>query len=136
MMEEKTTMEAEKQEVTSVDDTERTRDIRVFVPPTDIYETEDEIVLVLDVPGASADTIDIQLEKNVLTINANVDLSEPEGYVLNLAEYAVGDYQRSFRLTNEVDQAKIKAVVKDGVLRLHLPKAKNAKARKITVKAG
>ena len=136
MIEKNATMEAEKQEVATVDDTERTRDIPVFVPQTDIYETDDEIVLVLDVPGANADSIDIMLEKNVLTINANVDYEQPEGYTLNIAEYAIGDYQRGFRLSDEVDQDKIKAVVKDGVLRLHLPKAKNAKTRKISVKAG
>jgi len=135
MAEKETTMEVEKQEVQTVDETEPTRDVQVFVPRSDIYETDDEIVLVLDVPGANADSIDITLEKNVLTINAYVDFEKPEGYALNIAEYAVGDYQRSFRLSDEVDQAKIKASVKDGVLSLHLPKAKNARTRKISVKA-
>jgi HSP20 family molecular chaperone IbpA len=136
MAEKETTMEVEKQEVQTVDESEPTRDVQVFVPRSDIYETDEEIVLVLDVPGTNADSIDITLEKNVLTINAYVDFEKPEGYALNIAEYAVGDYQRSFRLSDEVDQAKIKASVKDGVLRLHLPKAKNARTRKISVRAG
>lgn len=136
MTKKKATMEVEKQEVQSVDETEPTRDVQVFVPRADIYETDNEIVLVLDVPGADADSIDITLEKNVLTVNAYINFKQPEGYALNIAEYGIGDYQRSFRLSDKVDQTKIKAVVKDGVLHLHLPKAKNAKSRKISVQAG
>jgi len=130
------TMELEKQEVTTTEDTERTRDTRCFIPRSDIYELDDQIVIVADVPGVDEKSIEITLDKNVLTIDAQVEPVIPQGYSLSLAEYEVGDFQRSFRLSNEIDRAKIQAKVKDGVLRLYLPKAKEALARKISVKAG
>jgi len=135
-MAENTSMQVEKEEVMHTEDTENTRDRCCFVPRSDIYELEDKIVIVADLPGASEDTIEIGLEKNVLTINAYVEQEAPDGYVLRMAEYETGDYQRSFRLTNEIDREKIEATVKDGVLRLYLPKSKEARARKISVKAG
>jgi HSP20 family molecular chaperone IbpA len=133
-MAETQTMQVEKEELTTTEDSERTRDVRVFVPRSDIYELEDQIVIVADVPGASEDSIEVTLEKNVLTLTAFVDQAAPEGYALKLTEYEVGDYQRSFRLSNEIDREKIEATVKDGVLRLFLPKAGEARARKISVK--
>ncbi|MBN1148349.1 MAG: Hsp20/alpha crystallin family protein [Anaerolineales bacterium] len=132
----KSLQEVEKQELTPQEDTERTRDCQCFVPRADIYETEDQIVVVADVPGAAEDSIEITLEKNILTINAYVDPTEPEGYSRTWAEYEVGDYQRSFRVSDGIDREKIQATIKDGVLRLYLPKSKEARTRKISVKAG
>jgi HSP20 family molecular chaperone IbpA len=129
-------MEVEKEEITAAEDTERTRECRCFVPRADIYEVDDQIVIVADVPGVDEDSVEITLEKNVLTINAFVDPVEMEGFALAFAEYEVGDYQRSFRLSDEIDREKIQATIKDGVLRLYLPKAAAAQARKISVKAG
>ena len=129
-------MQVEKEEITPTEDTERTRDVRCFVPRSDIYELEDQIVIVADVPGAVEESIQVTVEKNVLTINAFVDQAAPEGYSLSFAEYEVGDYSRSFRLSNEIDREKIEATVRDGVLRLYLPKAGEARARTISVKAG
>jgi len=129
-------MQVEKEEITPTEDTERTRDVRCFVPRSDIYELEDQIVIVADVPGAAEESIQVTVEKNVLTINAFVDQVAPEGYSLSFAEYEVGDYSRSFRLSNEIDREKIEATVRDGVLRLYLPKAGEVRARKISVKAG
>jgi len=129
-------MQVEKEEVTPTEETERTRDVRCFIPRADVYEKDDQIVIVADVPGAAQDSIDIMLEKNILTINAYVDPHSMEDYTLTFAEYETGDYQRSFRLSNEIDRDKIEAIVKDGVLRLHLPKSGEARARKISVKAG
>ena len=128
-------MEIEKQEISATEDSERTRDIQCFVPRADIYELDDHIVVIVDVPGAGEDSIDITLEKNVLSISAFVEPVELEGYSLSLAEYEVGDYQRSFRISDEIDRENIDATVKDGVLRLYLPKANEAQARKISVKA-
>ena len=128
--------EVEKQEITAAEDTERTRDCQCFVPRADIYEVDDQIVVVADIPGVSEDSIEITLEKNFLTINAYVDPVEHEGYALTWSEYEVGDYQRSFRLSDEIDRNKIEATIKDGVLRLYMPKAGEAQARKISVKAG
>lgn len=131
------TMDAEKQEVThTTEGAERTRDCQCFTPRADIYETEDTIVVVADIPGAHEDSIEITVEKNILTINAYVEPEAPEGYSLAFAEYEVGDFQRSFRLSDEIDRSRIEATVKDGVLRLYLPKAPEAMARKISVKAG
>jgi HSP20 family protein len=130
------TMETEKQEMTVTEGAERTRDCQCFIPRADIYEMDDRIVVVADIPGAREDSIEITVEKNVLTINAYVEPVVPEGYSLALAEYEVGDYSRSFRLSDEIDRSGIEATVKDGVLRLYLPKAAEAMTRKISVKAG
>ncbi|RME79842.1 MAG: Hsp20/alpha crystallin family protein [Chloroflexi bacterium] len=127
--------DTEKQEVTSMSEAERTRDKKVYIPRADIYETNEDIYIVADMPGVDENSVEILLEKNVLTINGYVEPNIPENYSLSYAEYEVGDYQRSFTLSNLIDQDNIEATVKNGVLRLRLPKAGPAKARKITVKA-
>jgi HSP20 family protein len=134
MTEETKAMEVEKQEMVPAEDTERTRETRCFVPRADIYETEDKIVVVTDMPGVSAESLDITLEKNILTINGYVEPEVPEGYSLAWAEYRIGDYQRSFRISDEIDRDQIEATIKDGVLHLDLPKAAAAKTRRISVK--
>jgi HSP20 family molecular chaperone IbpA len=126
---------AEKQEVTAVDGVERTRARRAYVPRVDIYETNDNIVVLADMPGVDQNSVDITLEKNILTINGYIEPEQPKNYNLVYAEYEVGDYQRSFTLSNEIDQENIDATVKNGVLHLRLPKTGPAKARKIAVKA-
>jgi len=130
------TMEVEKQEITTTENSERTRDSRCFIPRADIYEVDDQIIIVADVPGAKEDSVEVTLEKNVLTLNAYVEPVLPEGFALSYAEYEVGDYQRSFKLSSEIDQEKIAATIKDGVLRLYLPKVGAARSRTIAVKAG
>jgi len=125
----------EKEELEITEGAERTREVRCFVPRADIYEIEDQVVIVADVPGAGEDSIDITIEKDVLTINAYIDSVDPESYSLTYAEYGSGDYQRSFKLSSEIDREKIEATIKDGVLRLFLPKAPEAQTRKISVKA-
>ncbi len=127
-------LDVEKQEVALEEGTELTRDRRTFLPRTDIFETAESLTLLMDIPGARESDIDIVLEKNVLTVHALVEPEVPEGYALALQEYEIGDYQRSFRLSNEINQDKIEASYKDGVLRLTLPKAEAAKAKKISVK--
>jgi HSP20 family protein len=125
--------ETEKQEIAE-GDVERTRARRCFVPRTDIYEVGEDIFVVADMPGTDEKSVEITLERNVLTINGYVEPMYPENYQLAHAEYDVGDYQRSFRLSDEIDRDRIEATVRDGILRLRLPKADAAKARKITVK--
>lgn len=125
--------ETEKQQVDE-SGAERTHDRVAFVPHADIYEADDKITVVTDVPGVDAGSVDITLEKNVLTINGYVEPVEFEGYTLAYAEYRVGDYERSFSLSNEIDQDQIEATMKDGVLYLHLPKV-GPTTRKIAVKA-
>jgi HSP20 family molecular chaperone IbpA len=136
MATEEKALEAQKQEITESEDVERTRECQCFIPRADIYETEDNIVVVADLPGVDENSVDITLEKNILTINGYVDYREPEGYSLAWAEYEVGDYQRSFRISNEIDRDKIEATIKEGVLRLYLPKLEQAKLKKIAVKVG
>ena len=127
--------EAEKREVAETG-SERTRDRPAFVPRADIYETDDKIVVVADVPGADENSVDITLENNVLTINGYVESLPPEGYNLVYTEYRVGDYQRAFTLSDEIDREGIEATVKDGVLHLHLPKITEARVKRIAIKAG
>ena len=129
-------MEVQKQEEVPAEEMERTRSRRSFVPRADIYETDKEIFVLADVPGANENTIDITLEKNVLTINAYIEPTIPSGFDVAYAEYEEGDYQRSFRLSDEIDRDKIEATVTEGVLRLRLPKSQEAKTKKISVKTG
>ena len=129
------TMEFHKQEETPADEMERTRSRRSFVPRADIFDTEKEITILADVPGANDKTVNITLEKDVLSITAYVEPAIPSGFDIAYAEYEEGDYQRSFRLSNEIDRDKIEAVVSGGVLRLQLPKVQEAQTKKITVKA-
>ena len=128
-------LELQKQEITETEDMERTRDCRCFVPKADIYEVDDTIVIVADMPGVDESSVDVKLEKNILTINGYVDAADREGYALTYAEYEAGDFQRSFKLSEEIDREKIEATIKDGVLRLFLPKSTEARTRTISVKA-
>jgi HSP20 family protein len=128
-------MEIQKQEESLAEEMERTRSRRSFVPRADIYETENEIIVLTDIPGANEDSVDITLEKNVLSITAYVEPAIPSGFDIAYAEYEEGDYQRRFRLSDEIDRDKIEAVVDEGVLRLRLPKSQGAKTKKIAVKA-
>jgi len=106
---------------------------KVFKPRADIFETSDAIVVVADMPGVDESTVDITLEKNILTIDGRVEPDSPEGFVRRHREYEVGDYHRAFTLSDEVAREGIEARVKSGVLRLTLPKAGPARARRIPV---
>ncbi|MFO7942991.1 MAG: Hsp20/alpha crystallin family protein [Anaerolineales bacterium] len=136
MTEEAKAMEVQEQERVPKERTERIRDKACYLPQSDIFETEENYYLVLDMPGVEENSIDITLEKNTLTINGYTDVERPEGYSLARAEYNIGDYERSFRLTDQIDHENIEASYENGVLRLSLPKAEEAKARKIKVKTG
>jgi len=106
-----------------------------LVPPTDIYETKDGVVMLLDMPGADPESLDVTLEKRELTISARSMISAPQGYTPVYVEYREGNYERAFTLSDQVDSERIDAMLKDGVLRLNLPKAPAAQARKIEVKS-
>ena len=126
----------EKQESATPSGTERIHSSKVYVPLVDIVETADALVLVSDMPGVDDRGVDVTVEKNVLTIHGTVGVKIPEGYKLGYEEYGVGNYERVFTIPNEVDRDGIQAVMKDGVLRLTLPKVKQKAARKVTVAAG
>ncbi len=114
---------------------ERPQAKRTYVPQVDIVETDDNIVIVADMPGVDENSIDITLEKNILSINGSVEPVHPDSYNLAYAEYEASNYQRNFTLSDLIDQDSIQANVKDGVLNLTLPKAAPAQARKIAVQA-
>ncbi|KQC06031.1 MAG: hypothetical protein APR62_08655 [Smithella sp. SDB] len=121
----------QKTESTAV--TEKVRNVKTFVPRVDIYETKDALFLIADMPGVDEKTVDVELEKNILTISGRVENGKIKDYSLVFSEYEVGDYERTFTLSDEIDREKIKATVKQGVLRLQLPKAEKVKPKKITI---
>src|SRR3954463_3018865 len=115
---------------------ERTRSRRTFRPPVDIYETEQGLMLLADVPGATPDGLHITLERHVLNVWAEVEDHAPEGYSSIYREYEVGDFECQFTLSGDFDAEKIEASLTDGVLRLIIPRAAEAAPRTIKVKAG
>jgi HSP20 family molecular chaperone IbpA len=124
-----------KKEATTPEGVERTRPQKVYMPAVDIIEKKNEIVVTADIPGVDERSLDITLEKNVLIIYGKVEAEPPKGHRLAFAEYGIGDFHRAFTLSEEVDRERIQATVKNGMLRLILPKAAAAKMRKIAVTA-
>ncbi|TCR68203.1 Hsp20/alpha crystallin family protein [Bosea sp. BK604] len=117
-----------------LDGGERTRARPVVVPRVDIYETQDNVVLLVDMPGVAPDGVDITLEKRTLAISGYATERPHQTYRQVYAEYGLGDYERVFTLSEDIDRDGIEASQKNGVLRLVLPKAAPAKARKIQLK--
>ncbi len=105
-----------------------------YVPYTDIFETEDSLVVVMEIPGVERKDVDINVEKNVLSIEGRINFSKYDDLKPVYTEYNVGHFSRSFSLSNEIDQGAISARVEDGVLTLTLPKAKEATMRRIEVR--
>ena len=121
----------EKRELVSKD--EQTVPVRYFVPTADIFETEDALTVVMEVPGVNNEAVDISVENQVLKIEAKIDPSKYDGMEPLYTEYNVGHFARSFTLSNKIDQQQISATLEDGVLTLTLKKAKEAVPRKISV---
>jgi len=124
----------EKQEMST--DVEQTRPGATFTPAVDIFETDTGITLLADMPGVKAKDLDIDLQKSVLTIKGDVDSPEGPNETDVLREYSTGAYVRQFALSDAIDQSKIDAELRDGVLTLVMPKAEKAMPRKIAVKTG
>jgi HSP20 family protein len=115
---------------------ERTRASRVFSPQVDIVEKKEQMVVTADMPGVDEKSVDINLDKNILTIFGAVEEDNLfTKYQPYHAEYGIGDYERVFTLSDEINRDRIQATVKNGVLKVILPKAKAAKSRRIAVKA-
>ncbi|MEO1600879.1 MAG: Hsp20/alpha crystallin family protein [Pseudomonadota bacterium] len=108
---------------------------RIYQPLTDIVETDEGVTLMLEMPGVTAEDVDVTLEKRVLTIRGKIHGTEPEKLQLAYAEYGEGDYERSFSLSDDFDPEKIGATVAHGVLTVTLPRAPEAQPKKITVTA-
>ena len=113
---------------------ETTIPARVFLPTADIYETKDALNVSLEIPGVDKSSIDVRVEDGVLKVEGRLDFSKYQGLQPLYTEYNVGHYSRSFRLSSKIDQNKIAAEMKDGVLSLVLPKVEEAKPRSIQVR--
>ena len=121
----------QKQEVAQAE--ESTRAARYFVPFADIHETDDALVISMEMPGVRRDDVEVMLEKDVLKVSGQVDFSGYEGLEPIYTEYAVGHFSRSFSLASTIDQSGISASVDNGVLLLNLPKAREAQPRRVAV---
>jgi HSP20 family protein len=114
---------------------EHTRSVQCYRPQVDILEQKNELLLRADVPGARADQIDVHFEDGTLTLRATVPPRQPNEQRFLLREYGVGDFCRTFRVSESIDAGKISAEYQDGVLTLRLPKVEAVKPRKIAVKS-
>ena len=124
-------IEAREKEVLATEDS---RAGLVFRPDVDILEERDAFVIHADMPGASEETVDVQLEKGLLTLHAR--LAEPPSEARTLyAEYRDGSYFREFRLSEDIEAESVSARMKDGVLELRLPKSAAKRPRRISVQA-
>lgn len=123
----------EKKEVAA--SAEQTRPGMVFIPDVDIFETEKEIALLADMPGVKPENLTIDLKENTLSIDGQVAPFKADTEEDVFIEYQVGTYQRQFSISEVIDQSRIEAELKNGVLRLTLPKVEKAAPRKITVRS-
>jgi HSP20 family molecular chaperone IbpA len=121
----------EKKELVSKE--EKTVPGRHYVPYADIYETDDALSLVMEIPGVEKKDISVTLEEDVLRVGGQIDFTKYEGMEPVYTEYNVGHYTRSFRLSDKIDHERISAQVEDGVLTLTLPKVKEAQPRRISI---
>jgi HSP20 family molecular chaperone IbpA len=119
----------EKQELATKE--EKTTPGRHFVPAADIFETDEAITVILEMPGVEKKNINIGLENDILSVEGQIDFSKYKGMEPVYTEYNVGHYTRGFTLSNKIDQSKISAQLDSGVLTLTLPKAENALPRRI-----
>jgi HSP20 family molecular chaperone IbpA len=128
------TTQDRKQEQGETATVERTRGGLTYSPRIDIWETDEELVLYADMPGVSAENLDIRFENRELTIHGKV-CPRHENINFLYGEYGIGDFFRTFAIGETIDSAKISAELKDGVLILHLPKTEAVKPRRIQVKS-
>lgn len=113
---------------------EKTVPVRYYVPSTDIFETDDALRLVMEVPGVDRKDVEIRLEEDVLWIEARIDPAKYDGMEPLYTEYPVGHFGRSFSLSHLIDQQQISAALADGVLTLTLTKTQKAQPRKIEIR--
>ena len=121
----------EKKELVSKE--EKTVPARYYVQNTDIYETDDALTVVMEMPGVEKKDVDVNVENDVLRVEGRIDFAKYEGLEPLYTEYNVGHFARSFALSNKIDQEQISAQLNDGVLTLTLKKVKEAIPRKIAI---
>jgi HSP20 family molecular chaperone IbpA len=119
----------------TVEGTERTRTRPAYAPRTDIFEQDDGLVILADMPGVSPESVEVTLERQVLTIRGRTEDSPPQGFSPVYREYQPGDYERAFTLSEDFDAERIEASCQNGVLRLLLPKTGPAQTKRIQVRA-
>jgi HSP20 family protein len=112
---------------------ESTIPARTFVPPADIFETDTALTVVLEMPGVDKGAVEVNVEDGVLTVEGRLDFSKYKGMQPVYTEYNIGHYRRAFSLSSKIDQGKISAEMNDGVLTLAMPKAEEAKPRRIVI---
>ena len=112
---------------------ERTVPGRFYVPQTDVYETEEALTVVMEMPGVDRKDVGVELKEGVLRVEGRIDFSKYGGMEPVYTEYNVGHYGRSFTLSDRVDQERIAAQLEDGVLTLTLPKTAEARPRRIAI---
>lgn len=112
---------------------EATKPGKYFIPAVDIYETDQEVTVIAEMPGVTARGIEVTLEDDVLTIKGRKEAEEHPNARVLLQEYESGNYQRRFTVSETIDQDKIRASLNNGLLKVVLPKTEPAKPRKIEV---
>ena len=121
----------EKKEVASRE--EKTVPARYYVPDTDIYETDDALTVVMEMPGVEKKDVEVTVEDDVVRVEGRVDFAKYEGLEPLYTEYNIGHFARAFSLSDKIDQQQISAQLEDGVLTLTLKKAKEAQSRRIAI---
>ena len=121
----------EKRELVSRD--EKTVPGRFYVPYSDIYETDEALTVLMEMPGVAREGVSVALEDDVLRVEGRIDFGKYEGMEPVYTEFNVGHYTRSFALSGKIDRERIGAQLEDGVLVLTLPKAKEAQPRRIAI---
>ena len=126
--------QASRQDV-SRSDTAR-RDTQAMTPRVDVLEDDTGITVIADMPGVSKDSLEIKVENDALSIEGAVSAATPQAMEATYAEVRIPRYRRSFTLSRELDSGRIDAQLKDGVLRLRIPKHEQARPQRISVKVG
>jgi HSP20 family molecular chaperone IbpA len=121
----------DKQELTKKE--EQTVPGRFYLPATDIFETDDALTVIMEMPGVEKKNVTVALEDDVLRVEGQIDFAHYQGMEPVYTEYNVGHYARSFTLSGKIDRTAISAQLDDGVLTLSLPKVKEAQPRRITI---
>jgi HSP20 family protein len=121
----------EKQELAKKE--EKTIAGRTFIPTADIFETDDALTVIMEMPGVERKDVSIALENEVLRVDGRIESAKYHGMEPVYTEYMVGHYARGFTLSDKIDRDGISAMLEDGVLTLTLPKAKQSAPRRITV---
>jgi HSP20 family molecular chaperone IbpA len=123
-------------ELQTTDDREAAREQPTVIPPVDVFENEAGITLLADLPGVSRERLGVRVDGDTLTVEGAAAIDQPQGMELVYGEAQFPSFRRSFTLSRELDTSRIEATLKDGLLRLTIPKVEEARPRRIEVRAG